>query len=594
MVPERSEDQDHWGTRVSDATVVHEGAIAVDARTRARPRLAALRRDLAAVGVLVAVGLLCLYPALGARFVLVDDHEILVGTMADPRPPQAEPPLDLQSVLLRYDPAGGRFRPLYWVVRLAEIRLLADDPAAWHGLVVGLGLASASLLFATARRLGLPTPAALGLAVWLLVAPGVSSVWVRLGPQETIGTVFLVLSVFGAAMAARARHGFAWDCLYVVAGVGCVLCKESLALAAPALAGFRVLVSNERGRWPGSQARVPGGTQDVPPGARSKRLRVGRLGPPAALVLGSGLLVGAGAARIGAAAGPASYGGRYFDLPTISAYGVDLLANTYVLVLASGAWLLGLAAWARRPAPPPTDRARALACSAIVALCVVPQLLVYSKVGRLEGRYELPAALALAGGTTAGLVWLLADARPPARRLVASVAGLVLVVFGFWTWTYAAAFAEDSRQLAALVRAVADTTPADATLGVVADPLREFEPVRSLVDHVAHAGRGDVRVVVLPLPSRAGSALAPGQLEQLRQAGLLDDGEPPTATCGRVGAIVVLPDEVASSAPLPCPPAGWEQDDFTGSVLQWGRDLVPVRPDGPRPASVTYRLLRPR
>jgi hypothetical protein len=513
--------------------------------------------------LLVLVGLVCLGPALGARFVLVDDHEILVGTAVGPTQPQAEPALDFWSVVLGSDPAGGRFRPLYWAVRLSEIHLLADNPAAWHALVFGLGLVAASLLFASARLLGLPTVAALWLGIWLLVAPGVSSVWVRLGPQETIGIFFFVLSVFGAVMAARGRHRFAWDCLYVLAGVCCILSKETMALAAPALALLCVVISNERGRW-----------------------------LSAGLVLGLGLLVGLVAALIGASAGTSTYGGRYLDLPPITTYLRNLLENTVILIAVSGVWLLLLAAWARRPSPMPTRRPRMLAGLAVVALCVAPQLVVYSKTGLLQGRYELPAALALAGATSLGLVWLLSDASLSKKRVVTWAAAALLVLSGFWTWTYAAAFAEDSWQLSALVQALAQTTPEGATVGIVADPEREFEPIRSLTDQIEHSGRGDLRVVVLPLSSQATSVLSPALLEQLRQAQLLDEGEPLDAICGRLSAVVVLPDEATSGTPALCPMAGWEQDVFSGSVLTWGRDFVPLRQTAPHMASITYQLFR--
>jgi hypothetical protein len=83
-----------------------------DARSRRLPV-----GDCLAVVSVVFVGMLVLHPALGAGFVLVDDHEILSFS------PGVRSSLDLRQLpdvvtrILVDDTTGGRFRPLYWVIR---------------------------------------------------------------------------------------------------------------------------------------------------------------------------------------------------------------------------------------------------------------------------------------------------------------------------------------------------------------------------------------------------------------------------------------------------------------------------------------------
>src|SRR5207302_9109097 len=80
----------------------------------------------------------------------------------------------------------------------------------------------------------------------LVVGPGVSSIWVRLGPPETIATLLLVISL--AAAAAAARRGAVWDVLFVVSGLLAMLAKEPFALSAIGLAGFRLVQPGRRER----------------------------------------------------------------------------------------------------------------------------------------------------------------------------------------------------------------------------------------------------------------------------------------------------------------------------------------------------------
>src|SRR5205085_568493 len=125
--------------------------------------------DVLAVCAVLVIGLLALYPTLGAEFVLVDDHEILSLVPALGAPAGSLPRLDPLSMAFVADPSVGRIRPLYWMMRSAEIVVLGDNAHAWHALMLVYGGVSALLLYAGARTLGASRLSAVLLGGWLLV-----------------------------------------------------------------------------------------------------------------------------------------------------------------------------------------------------------------------------------------------------------------------------------------------------------------------------------------------------------------------------------------------------------------------------------------
>jgi hypothetical protein len=521
------------------------------------------QRDLLALVGLVAWGLLVLHPVLDAHFVLVDDHEILALVPAIGSPPEARPALDPRGMAFASDPSVGRFRPLYWTIRFAEIDLLGDNAGAWHALVLGIGLLTAALLFSAARTLRAPTLAALLLGAWLLVAPGVSSLWVRLGADDTVASFFFVLAIFAAAQASHRRSGLLWPSLFVVASVASVLSKESFALAAIGLAALYALVS----------ARATG---KVPIGAW--------------VVLAIGILVTGTAFAIGAGAGTLSYGGRYLELPGLGAYARSVAQNSAIIVFAALGWTLAIAAWGLRQGG--QWRNTLLGCGCALLL-IGPQLLLYSQQGIFEGKYEDVAAIGMAGWAMAGLVWLRRQGRTELYRIGLGVWAAMVLLFGFSTWTYARFFVEDSHQLTRLVDQVAISTPAGAIVGIAGDAARQYEPIVSVADHIAHRGRADVQFAVLALtPERQYSPLEAAFARDLSSSTF---GRPllPAGKCDDLGSMIVLGDENEARAALPCLADGFRRVELYSQVLLWGGDSVSLRPRLPGVARVGYVLLLP-
>jgi hypothetical protein len=510
-------------------------------------------------------------PALGARFVLVDDHEIL--TLAGPigTPPSARS-LDPRGLAFGEDPSVGRFRPLYWTIRYGEVALLGDNPTAWHALILAMGVIAAWLLAGAARALGASVWLALLFGAGVLVAPGVSSLWVRLGADDTVATLFLALSLWAAARASTGRqHARAWDTLFVVAAAASMLSKEAFALAAIGVGVFRAALAYRQ----------------------SPALSLAPVPAAAWLVAGLGVLDVATVAVIGAASGPLGYGGRYFTLPAPGTYLRYLAQNSVILVYVTSAWIALLvigATWTRLNVP--TRRCLAVA-TLVAATLVVPQVLLYSQQGTFEGKYEAAGAIGLAAWAVAALV--LVD-RAGGERWVRPALGLwlaVLVLFGVSSWTYARSFATDSVELDDMLGSLVQTAPKSSLVAIAADPGRQYEPIQSLLAHIAHRDRGDLRVKVVALPSdQAYTAL---EANFAREVARSDLNQPPlsAADCSALGAVIVLGELSQAQAALPCPANAFRVLEFDNEVLLWGGDGVSLRPRLPGRARVGYTLLVP-
>src|SRR5205823_2771566 len=138
--------------------------------------------------------------------------------------------------------------------------------------------------------------------------------------------------------------------------------------------------------------------------------------------------------------------------------------------------------------------------SVLALLLIVPQLLLYSAQGIMEGKYEDIAGLGVAAWMMAGLVLLgWRGARRP-YEVGLAVWSVTVIAFGVSTWSYATYFTQDSLQLQRLVSAVTTAVPTSQDVGIAADPGRQYEPVVSLVEHIRHQGRRDVRTSLVALP----------------------------------------------------------------------------------------------
>jgi hypothetical protein len=518
-------------------------------------RFTSTLRDAALFGAVAVLGVVTLAAAVTAQFVLVDDHEILRLSQ-----PDAGSPLSiLVGIVTQSDPVSGRFRPVYWAMRLGLLAVFGTHPLGWHVTMLLVGLAAAGMLYATCRVLRVQRVAAALLAAWLLVAPGVSSVWVRLGTNETPATFFLVGAMLCASMAARSRRGLRWEALFVTSALLAMLSKESYALTGPALGMFRILAGRvlaEQRRWPTS----------------------------ALLVAVLGVVLAACDFAIAAWAGDATYGGAFLVSPPVGTYALNFLHNLGITLFAGIGWpgVLALPRWRR------LGGVSGWALGAVLVL-IVPQLVLYSREGILEGKYELPSALAVAASVIAGLVWLQQAGRTREFRAGLSLFGVTVGLFAISTHSYAAYFTEDSRQLQRMVQYVAQTAPMGAVVGVAGNPSSDYEPILSVVDQFAAAGRSDLEIAAVPVQTDAPQdARAEARVQMLYQT--LHELAP-LSTCSAVSVVILLPDAWSSEAALPCR-EGYDEIEFTSSATVWGSDHVNLRPQLPELATAGLILLQ--
>jgi hypothetical protein len=220
-------------------------------------------------------------------------------------------------------------------------------------------------------------------------------------------------------------------------------------------------------------------------------------------------------------------------------------------------------------------------------------VLLYSNQGILEGRYELPAALGVAGLVTAGLWWLHERGASQLYRLSTGIFGVTLIAFGFSTWTYASFFAADSVQLHRLILEVGAKAPPGSVLGIAADPGRQYEPIQSLLTHLARYGSADAQVELLPLvpPDLTYTPREASLVQDLNANPLLHSPASSDTGCANLSAVILLGDELLTHDTLPCLAHGFRREEFSTAVLLWGGEAVSLRPRIPGLAPISYVLL---
>jgi hypothetical protein len=164
-------------------------------------------------------------PTLQAQLALVDDHEIIRFI---------SPEGSLWNVL-ESDLHRGRFRPLYYSFRFAEIILFGTNPQAWHIATISFGVLTCFLLYLAARKVGADIFSASLFASMFAMTGSLAEIWYRLGPNETLGMLLLALSIWAIANAVRRVSPWFWDGLALTAMALAGLTKESFVLVIPAL-----------------------------------------------------------------------------------------------------------------------------------------------------------------------------------------------------------------------------------------------------------------------------------------------------------------------------------------------------------------------
>jgi hypothetical protein len=438
-------------------------------------------RDVLAVLALAVVGLGVLYPALGAGFVLVDDHGILAFSPVVRANPGLAPP-DLVATIFVDGVESGRLRPLFWVIRYAQSIALDGHANWWHALYVALGLSAGGLSYLTVRAAGVGRFVSFLAGTWVIVFPGAGTVWIRLGPQESLASVLFLIATLAIARGARPSASVAWDWIFVLSATAAALIKESFALVPPALFVARLLAFyhwRPDGAWLTRRAWVPG-----------------------AALVAIGLVLTGLAFTVARRSGSGSYGGAFVNAAALT-LDETTITNLEVLLIAGGIItpILGVGMLfdlVRR-----REMTTGIRCwligAAATGVLILPQLVLYRRFGGfLIGRYILPAGLGMTLAIGAGIAWSLRRHQRPVF-LAATAVWVSIIVFGSVdTWMNAEWFRADSIQLRRMIDSLS-VSPPGATIGVIADPERDQELIVSLPYHLAFDGRPDLRSQVVPI-----------------------------------------------------------------------------------------------
>lgn len=151
-------------------------------------------------GAFVGVALsLVLAPTLFSPLGPVDDHEIVSVHSELAIVP-------LQAVVIDWAIEPNRFRPLYYVLRVAETALWGTNPLPWHLVRIALAGLTVTLAACLARRIVSWPLAILGGAL-IVIGPQAEAFY-RLGPQEAYATP-MILGSLAATLAGRSWLGAA-------------------------------------------------------------------------------------------------------------------------------------------------------------------------------------------------------------------------------------------------------------------------------------------------------------------------------------------------------------------------------------------------
>jgi hypothetical protein len=131
-----------------------------------------------------------LHPMLRADFGMIDDHEIVTILGRDNRVGMSEIIPLIPKWAIEHN---GRFRPVYYGVRILEASVFGGNASLWYANRLLLALVSALALYWALRVASSPFHA--GVATLLLFAGPQNEMWTRLGPQEAYGVPLVLTGV---------------------------------------------------------------------------------------------------------------------------------------------------------------------------------------------------------------------------------------------------------------------------------------------------------------------------------------------------------------------------------------------------------------
>jgi hypothetical protein len=183
--------------------------------------------------VLVLIGLSSLFYFLfgttfQAYFSVIEEHRIVSASQATIR--------EWVHTAIDDTQRFGRFRPLYFLFHFTKIVLFGLNPYILHIITTGLGVLTCFFLYIAMRQVGTDILSALFFILLFAMTGYQNVIWYQIfTPQETLGMVFISISVWAIVKAASQGKPGWWDTLALVTMASAGLTKESFVLLIPAL-----------------------------------------------------------------------------------------------------------------------------------------------------------------------------------------------------------------------------------------------------------------------------------------------------------------------------------------------------------------------
>jgi len=171
----------------------------------------------------------------------IDDHEILLIS----NHLSQEPIVHVYVKIIKKD-LKKRFRPMYYLHRVLQVKIFGKNLTAWAIYTVLLLLITLVCFYAGLRKLDFSILETISFLTLAFVGPQMA-IWWRLGPNETIGMFFLGFA-FYFMVSCQKRYRLN-TFLFVLFLVLASLCKESFAIIIPAFLLFKVWHEMQLYRW---------------------------------------------------------------------------------------------------------------------------------------------------------------------------------------------------------------------------------------------------------------------------------------------------------------------------------------------------------
>jgi hypothetical protein len=367
-----------------------------------------------------------------------------------------------------------RFRPIYYLHRVLELRVFGDNFFALSFYTGLLAASTFSFFYLGARRLKYNILESL-LFVFLTFIGSQMVVWWKLGPNETIGMLFLGLSFFFMAKSASGKKYLLNSALFSFFLILASLSKENFVAIIPAFVLYKIW--NERRIFNISV---------------KKSIRKNRLSLILLVVMTVELWIiifAIGTKNLGYAGSTSSARELLLGVYNILANGEMLLRWIKLMLILLSLFIgyLVLSKYRRKVSLKQSIQ-NILPSLTFFLLVFLTNIIFYAKSGMAE-RYLLP--------TTLGVAFFAVDMiRNTKNRFFQKGMILACVIFAFFSYNIAKksafAFAAEGKQTNELLTAIVKNAKQDSDNLLVADPIGRFEATDSLKTFVASQGVGNI------------------------------------------------------------------------------------------------------